>query len=253
MIVLHSLKLIFVKPRKVAGTSLEIALSKFAGPDDIVTPIIAEDEKVRSALGYRRPQNDYVPFCAYRLGDWGRLALRRHRRERFHNHMSAREIRDALPTSVWRDYTKVSIVRNPFDRVISKYYWLRKTGALEMTFHDWLISTPSAVVENRNLTRIDGESAMDIMWRYEHLTEDLTALSSKLGFPENLADIMGGIHAKGGVRKKKAASSNMFAGFDARLVLTSILNHNESSELGYSVSKMTIVGSRVAALGEHYS
>lgn len=35
MIVSHALKLIFIKPRKVAGTSLEIVFSKFAGPDDV--------------------------------------------------------------------------------------------------------------------------------------------------------------------------------------------------------------------------
>ena len=39
MIVSHSRKFIFLKTRKTAGTSLEIALSKYCGPEDILAPI----------------------------------------------------------------------------------------------------------------------------------------------------------------------------------------------------------------------
>jgi hypothetical protein len=39
MIISHEHKFIFVKTRKTAGTSIEIALSKFCGPDDVICPI----------------------------------------------------------------------------------------------------------------------------------------------------------------------------------------------------------------------
>ena len=39
MIISHQLQLIFVKTRKTAGTSIEIALSRYAGPDDVITAI----------------------------------------------------------------------------------------------------------------------------------------------------------------------------------------------------------------------
>ena len=39
MIVSHSRKFIFLKTRKTAGTSLEIALSKYCGPEDVLAPI----------------------------------------------------------------------------------------------------------------------------------------------------------------------------------------------------------------------
>jgi hypothetical protein len=48
---------LFIKGRKVAGTSVEVALSKICGPDDIITPIMAIDERQRLDLGYRHAQN----------------------------------------------------------------------------------------------------------------------------------------------------------------------------------------------------
>jgi len=67
---------IFLKTTKTAGTSFEIALSKYVGPDDVVTPISEEDEATRAKLGYRGPQNylEQPPTLLERLG------LRRQRR-----------------------------------------------------------------------------------------------------------------------------------------------------------------------------
>ena len=49
MLVLHDYKIIFLKPRKVAGTSFEIALSKFSKNDkDIITNIHKIEENFRS-------------------------------------------------------------------------------------------------------------------------------------------------------------------------------------------------------------
>lgn len=57
MIVCHERKIIFVKTKKVGGTSFEIALSKFCGPDCIITPITPADEELRKSLGFRSSQN----------------------------------------------------------------------------------------------------------------------------------------------------------------------------------------------------
>lgn len=57
MIYLASRNLLFVKPKKTAGTSVEIALSRNAGSEDIVTPLLEEDEKIRWDLGGQFPVN----------------------------------------------------------------------------------------------------------------------------------------------------------------------------------------------------
>ena len=57
-IINHKYKFIFIKTRKTAGTSLEIALSKFCDSGDIITIIKPEDEKIRKKLGYQGPSNN---------------------------------------------------------------------------------------------------------------------------------------------------------------------------------------------------
>ena len=46
MIISHKHKLIFIKPLKVAGTSFELALRNYCGPDDIITRCTPTDEKI---------------------------------------------------------------------------------------------------------------------------------------------------------------------------------------------------------------
>lgn len=47
MIISHKHKFIFIKTKKTAGTSIEIALSSICDADDIITRISSEDEKTR--------------------------------------------------------------------------------------------------------------------------------------------------------------------------------------------------------------
>src|SRR3972149_2177310 len=51
MIVSHSHRFIFIKTRKVAGTSVDLFLSQFCGEEDIVTTL-GPDEKLREGMGW---------------------------------------------------------------------------------------------------------------------------------------------------------------------------------------------------------
>ena len=70
MILSHKHKFIFLKTKKTASTSLEIALSKICGKDDIVTPVSEltwlgniryfeknTEEDLRKKINAKKPQN----------------------------------------------------------------------------------------------------------------------------------------------------------------------------------------------------
>ena len=57
MILSYKHKFVFIKGRKVAGTSTEVLLSDICGPSDIITPITPIDEKVRLSASKFAAQN----------------------------------------------------------------------------------------------------------------------------------------------------------------------------------------------------
>jgi hypothetical protein len=203
MIISHSRKFIFIKPMKVAGTSLEIALSKYCYPSDILTPFGKTDEAKRRALGYTPGQNNLVTWGQMTPKDWARWILRRPRRRLYYSHDPAATIRKILPRNVWDSYLKIAAVRNPYDYAVSRYYWEQKRADATLPAFDvWLVGSPEILLENRTITHIDRVCAADVMLRYEHFDEDLSALSKRLDLPGNLAEDMAGISTKASVRPK---------------------------------------------------
>ena len=121
MIISHELKIIFLKTKKVAGTSMEIALSKFCGEDDIITPITPPDEKTRQQLGFKVAQNYRNPKW-YNYQNGAKISYAQTKGE-FFNHIPATAVRNMVPSKIWNDYLIVSMVRSPFDAIISRYFW----------------------------------------------------------------------------------------------------------------------------------
>jgi hypothetical protein len=62
MIISHKYRTSFIKTAKTAGTSIEMALSRSCGPDDIITPLWKQDEVAKQAMGGRGPQHYLAPF-----------------------------------------------------------------------------------------------------------------------------------------------------------------------------------------------
>lgn len=106
MIVSHKHKFIFIKPIKVAGTSIEIALAQCCGEEDIITPITKFNPKADETQ-YHHPARNY-------------------REKGFFNHMPPREIEKRVGRKIWDSYFKISVVRNPWDQTVSRFVWGKK-------------------------------------------------------------------------------------------------------------------------------
>lgn len=237
MIVSHEYKFIFIKTRKVGGTSLEIALSKFCGRKDIITEISPPDEMVRRRLGYRGPQNHKLPYSLWAAKDWLRFVGTGRRPRFFYNHMPACEVRKWIGDEVWNNYTKFSIVRNPYDFAVSAYFWKKKINQIkdDISFTDFLRENAGFLQSNRRTYEIDGKSAVDYLVRYEDLRAGLTEVSEVIGLPENLFGVMSGLRSKSGARPSDVSATQLFFDNPGAKELIELLCETEIRANGYSL------------------
>ena len=182
MIISHKHRFIFLKTNKTAGTSIEIALSEFCGEKDIITPISSKDEQIRKSLGIRGPQNYKFPFSQYFLGNWRRLFNKRKRRL-FYNHICASKVKGLIGEEVWNGYYKFCFERNPWDRVISLYY--HQTKEPRPSISEVIQSGRLSVLKKRGFEVyiIDGKLAVDRVYLYEDLNNEIQRISKRFGFP----------------------------------------------------------------------
>jgi hypothetical protein len=185
VILSHRHRFIFLKTRKTAGTSIEIALSRFCGPDDVITPIVEEDEALRRELGFPGPQNLEIPERRLSRGERLRaLALREPLR--FYNHAPAAWIARHVDPEVWRSYFKFCFERNPYDRAISRYYWKTRERSEPPSIARFLGRKERRRLSNWPVYTIDGRIAVDFVGRFENLSEDLACALRRIGLPAEL-------------------------------------------------------------------
>jgi hypothetical protein len=196
MICSFSRRFLFIKTRKTAGTSVEIALSGFcAGGDDIITPISPEDELLRLREGAPLPKN----FSRRRYREHAYRAAVRARyqplmkafvrwewpRRRFWNHMPVSEVRDLIPAERLRGVTTFTIERHPYEKVVSLAHFSRNNRHNRGKDLPAVIDT--VLDEKRYLNypqyTIGDELAVDRVLRHDRLMDDLNQLMRDLGLP----------------------------------------------------------------------
>ena len=180
MIINHRYKFIFIKTKKTAGTSIEIALSALCDERDVITEI-GGDEVIRQSLGLKGSQNYNIPAKFYEKKDWLKLALLLNPKH-FSQHSTAAFVRSNVDDSVWKNYFKFCFERNPFDKAVSRYYWSTKAPRPEIDAY--LELAPINLLSNWYLYTINDQIAVDFVGRYESLEDDLAKVARTLGLPK---------------------------------------------------------------------
>jgi hypothetical protein len=173
MIISHKHKFIFIKTKKTAGTSIEISLSRFCSNEDIITPVYPkEDEDIRAKLG-KFPQNYVIEVHEDNQIE----------KKEFYNHIPAAKIKELIGENIWSSYYKFCFERNPWDKVISAYYFIAaQSSNKKITFQQFLDSYLE-VPYNYPLYTIDDNVVVDFIGKYESLEEDMLKIYKEIGLP----------------------------------------------------------------------
>lgn len=219
---------IFIKIGKAAGTSVEMALSRFCGPRDIITPIYPRDEIERKPPARHAQNFSNEPVLERRFAEradagdlkalWS-LFDELDRKSNFHHHMPAVTIRSKIGDRFWQNAFKFAIDRNPYERVVSHAIWsiyMRSRSAVD----DPAIVTKAIDASIDRLRpsevfySIDGAIAVDKVLRYENLVADLATIAGRVG--GDVSVVLP--RAKGGVRKPHHSAANLLSGDQKRRI-----------------------------------
>ena len=187
MILSHEHGFVFIKGVKVAGTSVEIALSRICRPNDIVTPISPPDERNRLGTAgeprnyaeSREAEAAYVAAVAE-----GPVGIVRLPKSPFYNHMGLVELLERIPEA--SAYELLFVERSPYEKVLSFANWTEHRrhyddgGALPAApvdveaIVDRLIADGS-ILTVRNIDRYRDRTGRigSAGWRYETLSRQL--------------------------------------------------------------------------------
>ncbi|GAB4461561.1 MAG: sulfotransferase family 2 domain-containing protein [Elainellaceae cyanobacterium] len=211
MLVSHAHQFIYTKTLKTASTSVEAYFEPFCVEQGAADLARVREESVSAAgiVGYRGPGKP--EGC------------------RWWNHMPAAQIRDQLGEDLWTRYFKFCVIRNPYEKAVSAFYFGRsQTKALSdsppqnatadaaadaAAFENWLVSHGPPIDRNKYL--IDGQFCLDDVIRHESLAADLERICAKLGVPWN-ADALPQL--KTGTRPKTAIAQTLYTEASRRLV-----------------------------------
>ena len=149
VLISHKYKFIYIKNEKVAGSSVESFFGRYCiNPEKIYT----YEDTIKQSI-------DDNGIIGSRLGGVKEDDI-------WKNHMSAIVIKSTLGSDKFNNYFKFAVVRNPYDVIVSYYYWEKS----KLPFKDY---AKTKIVDNLSRCCINGKSVCNYYIRYENLLQDI--------------------------------------------------------------------------------
>ncbi len=250
MILSHKHRFLFIKGRKVGGTSIEMLLAPYCGNLDIVTPISPADE-IQRLLAGGIPRN-YCPDPAIearylqlvrdmKFEEARAMRVHSDKVYPFFNHMSVTTT-EKLANFEPSEFTLVYAVRNPYAKIISlanmNLSFSNYSGApminsaadIRRSIQNLFDADQLLLVRNINLYRTKRTYKYQVIIRQERLASDLRYLLDHLGLSHAGIKIP---HAKQGSIRKEYATERMFT--REQLDIVNRVFADEFSENGYEM------------------
>lgn len=203
MIISHAHRYIFLHNRKTAGSSITVSLARGLGPEDLQISGIPETLAEGIALTPRvlreanRHAHGLLPLAGLvSKRGYARLVARsldhayRPILGRKPPHSPAATLARAFPEE-WANYAKICVVRNPWDKTVSDYFWRIKRLNRAPSFPEYLRAleagdslggiVPLEFHDNWPLYTIDDQIVADHVVRYETLIEGMQGALDAIG------------------------------------------------------------------------
>ena len=141
---------------------------------------------MRNCEVFRGPQNRWV--SPLKLGIRGMIGLLLRKEWAFHyNHLQIWS-NNGLAKENSRNTPLFCVVRNPWDRAVSMYWWNknREDGhAIDqsISFSDYIMNGPRELFTDQEIYTIDGEVVVDHVIKFEDLQNGLDSVTTKLNLP----------------------------------------------------------------------
>jgi len=213
MIISHKYKFIFLKTQKTAGTSIEVFLSQLCGDKDVLTLVRphVEPHVARNYRGLWNPVRELVEYKERRAGPVINQLLRL---KKFYNHIPGRLLKCRLSGTVWNDYFKFCVERNPWDKTLSHYYMVKARKGGNLSFDDYL-AAGKFVLNFPIYADANDQMLVDKVVKYESLNDGLRQVFAQLGIPY---DGTLGVWAKSEHRKDRGPYQNAYTAKQSGLI-----------------------------------
>ena len=183
MLISHRYQFIFLKPLKAAGTSVECFLEPLCRETPcVISEYGSETISAHGIVGYRGSSK----------GD-----------STYWHHMPANLVQKLHP-DLFRNYRKISIVRNPYQKAISLFLWIGPLSyreAMDLAFKEpnqlrslFLLFLKHQIKDLSLLTDasrllIDSQLVIDHILYFEKLEEGLVGLVDRLSLPLSIQQL----------------------------------------------------------------